>query len=384
MDAGLPYVTGAHSGLPYDLEYSRFSSATLRVLRLLPLHPGPDMSAAAVAALTDLSVGEARDAAECLVQARLIENSPESQERWRFHSPVPSYIQRLSGDSSAQEREKAQDRLLDYYLIAAEAADRQVRSLPPLSASEKFADRSEALAWLDSERSCLLAVVRMAAETGKYDGAKRLPLLMAHYLGFRGLFDDLLAVTTTSLRSARLLDDRIAEGEALTNLGLASWGLRHYHDAVIAHRDAVALFRESGDRQGEGDALNNLGIALHGLGQDNEAAGVHQNAAAIFRDISDLFNEGKALNNLGIALCAMRKFGDAMKSHQGAVAIFRETGREYEEASSLANLGNDFRKLGLLDQAIAAYQKAADIFHETGDHRNELMVLQSLQMNSQA
>ena len=384
MDTGPPCATGDHSGLPYDLEYSRFSARTMRVLRLLPFHPGPDVSAAAVAALTDLPVGEACNAVECLVKARVVENVPGREDRWRIHPSAPSCAQRLPDDSRVQEREQARDRLLDYYLITAEAADRRVRGLPRLSASEEFVDRNEALTWLDSERSCLFAAVRMAADTGRDEAAKRLPLLMAHYLGFRGLFDDLLAVTRTSLRSAQLLGDRIAESEALTNLGLASWGLRRYHDAVIAHRDAVALFRECGDRQGEGDALNNLGIALHGLGQDEEAASVYQNAAAIFRDTGDLFSEGKALNNLGIALCVMQQFGEAVTAHQGAVAIFRETGHEYEEASALANLGNDFRKLGLSDQAIAAYQEAADIFRETGDYRNELMALQSLGMNSQA
>ena len=67
---------------------------------------------------------------------------------------------------------------------------------------------------------------------------------MAYYLGFRGLFDDLLAVTTTSLQAARRLGDRAAEGEALTNLGLALYGLRRFDEAVIAHQDAAAIFRE--------------------------------------------------------------------------------------------------------------------------------------------
>lgn len=382
MEASLPCAPGDNPGLPGDLESGRLSARTVRVLQLLPVHPGPDVSTAAVAALTDLPIREARNALECLVRAQVVETVSTGEERWKIHTPAPSRTQWLSDEFAAEVCEQARDRLLDYYLVKAEAADRMLRELPPVS--EEFADRNEALAWLDAEHSCLVAVVGMAADTGRDEVAKCLPLLMAYYLGFRSLFDDLLAVTTVSLGTARRLYDRTTESEALTNLGLALWGLRRYDEAVIAHREAVALFQEIDDRRGEGDALNNLGIALHGLGQDEEALSVHQNAAAIFRDTGERLGEGKALNNLGLALCSLREFDDAVIAHRGAAEIFRETGYEYEEANALANLGNDFRDLSLSDQAIAAYQEAADIFRQTGDVRNELIVLQSLEMSRQA
>lgn len=381
MDVGLPCTPGDSSGLAYDRARCMLSAPTARVLRLLSAHTGPDVSTAAVAAVTDLPVHEARDVLESLVRVQLVETVSDEGERWRIHASAPSYAQ-VSDELATEVCEQARDRWLDYYLIAVEAADRMLRELPPVS--EEFADRNEALAWLDAERPCLVAVVQMAADTGRTEVAKCLPLLMAYFLGFRGLFDDLLAVTTVALRSARSLGDQIAESAALTNLGLASWGLRRYHEAVIVHREAVALFQESGDRQGEGDALDNLGIALHGLAQDDEAVRVHQNAAAIFRDAGERLGEGKALNNLGLALFSLREFGDAVIAHRDAAEIFRETGHEYEEASALANLGNDLRELDLSDQAIVTYKRAVEIFHEADDRRNELMVLKSLEASRQA
>ena len=104
---------------------------------------------------------------------------------------------------------------------------------------------------------------------------------MAYYLGFRGLFDDLLVVTTTSLQAARRLGDRAAEAEALTNLGLALHGLRRHREAVTAHQDAAAIFVKIGDWRGDGDALDNLGLALHGLYRNDEAVTAHQDAAAV-------------------------------------------------------------------------------------------------------
>jgi tetratricopeptide (TPR) repeat protein len=282
--------------------------------------------------------------------------------------------------SSWPDTEEARDRLLDHYLIEAEAADERLRDLPPTVTPQGFSDRNGALAWLDAERSCLVAAVRMAADTGRDQAAKSLPLLMAYYLGFRGLFDDLLVVTTTSLQAARRLGDRAAEAEALTNLGLALHGLRRYHEAVTAHQDAAAIFREIGDWRGDGDALNNLGLALHGLYRNDEAVTAHQDAAAIFREIGDRYGEGKALNNLGLALHGLRRYHEAVTAHQDAAAIFRQAGHRHDEANARANLGNAWEGLGDSGQAIATYRAAADIFRGTGDHRSELMALQSLDL----
>ena len=282
--------------------------------------------------------------------------------------------------AAADEREQARDQLLEYYLIAAEAADERLRELPTVLAPEEFNDRNGALAWLDAERSCLAAVIRMAADTGRDEAAKSLPLLMAYYLSFRGLFDGLLALSTTSLQAARRLGDRAAESEALTNLGVALHGLRRYDEAVIAHQDAVAIVRQAGDRHAEGEILNNLGLALHGLDRNDEALIAHQDAAAIFRQAGDRHAEGKALNNLGLALHGLDRNDEAVIAHQDAAAIFRQAGQRRDEASALANLGNALQELGLSARAVAAYDTAVDLFRDAGDHRGELMARQSLDL----
>ena len=51
---------------------------------------------------------------------------------------------------------------------------------------------------------------------------------------------------------------------ALTNLGLALQEVRRFEEAITAHQDAAAIFRETGDRHSEGAALNNLGAGPAG------------------------------------------------------------------------------------------------------------------------
>jgi hypothetical protein len=45
---------------------------------------------------------------------------------------------------------------------------------------------------------------------------------------------------------------------ALTNLGGALRQVRRFEEAITAHQDAAAIFRETGDRHREGIALDNL------------------------------------------------------------------------------------------------------------------------------
>ena len=70
---------------------------------------------------------------------------------------------------------------------------------------------------------------------------------------------------------------------ALTNLGLALQEARRFEEAITAHQDAAAIYRETGDRHREGMALTNLGLALREVGRFEEAITAGQDAAAAFR-----------------------------------------------------------------------------------------------------
>jgi hypothetical protein len=71
-----------------------------------------------------------------------------------------------------------------------------------------------------------------------------------------------------------------------------------FEEAISAHQDAAAIFRQTGDRHGEGGPLNNLGLALREVGRFEEAISTHQDAAAICQETDDRYHEGTALENL--------------------------------------------------------------------------------------
>jgi tetratricopeptide (TPR) repeat protein len=419
----LTYDDGSGPGTPsvaaaFELSYRRLEEVPARVFRLLPVNPGPDISTPAAAVLADLPVSKVRKVLAGLARAHLAE-AANVAGRWRMHDLVRLYAQRLPDDhADADGRERACDRLLDYYLRTALAADRHVRALPGMAPPEDFTDRGAALAWLDAERPSLIAAVSMAADTGRDQIALHLPNALVEYFGWRRRFDDWLATINISLGAARRLHDRHAEGITLDHLGSALRHLRRFDEAITMHQNAAAILQETADLHAESSAQFNLGMALrqtrrfdeaitaflkdleicyetddeHGAATTmnslgiclretrrfDEAIAAHQNAAALYRKTNDQRGEGLALNNLGNALSQVRRFDEAITVQQNAAAILRETDDRHNLGMTLMSLGTTQCEIRQFDEAIAAHQDAASIFRETGDQHSEGMALSNL------
>jgi tetratricopeptide (TPR) repeat protein len=379
----LRYDDGTGPSVPsvaaaFELSYRRLEEVPAQVFRLLPVNPGPDVSTDVAAILAGQPVGEARQVLAGLARAHLVEAAPAAG-RWQMHDLLRLYALQLSdAHADADGREQARDRLLGYYLSKAGAADDHLRALTGMAVPGEFTGRDDALAWLDAERTSLVAAVTMAAEGGRDQAALRLPLMLAVYLDWRRRFDDWLATMTVSLNTARRLSDRHSEGTALNSLGVALREVRRFEEAITACQDAAAIFRETGDRHGEGKALTNLGVALREVRRFEEAITADQDAAAIFRETGDRHGEGNALNNLGAALQEVRRFEEAITADQDAATIYRETGDRHGQGIALNNLGAALQEVQRFKEAITAHQDAATIYRETGDRHGQGSALVNL------
>jgi tetratricopeptide (TPR) repeat protein len=379
--AALRYDDGSGVSAPsvaaaFELSYRQLDEDAARMFRLLPADPGPDVSTRAAAELADWPVGRARAVFGRLARAHLVEPAV-GRGRWRMHDLLRLYARQVP-DASPGEREQAVGRLLAWYLLQAQAADKHLRALAGSAVPAEFTGRDDALAWLDAERPNLIAAVTTAATAGRTQEAMALPLNLSEYLHWRRRFDDWLAILAVSRDSARQLSDKGNEAAALNNLGNALVEARRFEDAIRAHQDAAAIFRETGDRHSEGHALNNLGNALDQARRFEEAIRACQDAAAIFRDTGDRHGEGMASNNLGLALAGMRRFEEAISAHQDEAAIFRDTGDRHREGTALNNLGLALAGMRRFEEAISAHQDAAAIHRETGDRHGEGTALNNL------
>ena len=164
-------------GVALRHSYRRLSAAARLVFRRLGLMPGPELTAEAAAALADADTDRVRPLLQQLVAAHLI--APITVGRYTFHDLLRQYArERALADDGEAACAAALDRLYDRYLTLVDAAARRLYPnkvrLPLEVAGSPAASDSAALAWLETERSNLVAAVRYAAEHGPRPAAWRL------------------------------------------------------------------------------------------------------------------------------------------------------------------------------------------------------------------
>jgi len=380
----LRYDDGSGPTMPsvaaaFTLSYNKLDDTAARVFRLLACNPGPNISTEAAAVLGGLPVGDTRAALGNLARAHLIEPAPGTAGRWRMHDLVALYA-RDQADKHADEdgQPEALGRLFNHWLNMAIAADYHLRALPGDTVSSAFAGREQALAWFDAERASLIPGIRLAADTGHDLPAMRLPLLLAEYLEWRGMFDDMTAIGEVGLNVARRIGDRHGEAMALINVGNALARVRRFQEAIGACQDAFTILRETGDRNDEGKALGNLSRILREASRIEGAITVGQTAAAILREVGDRRSEGMALTDLGLALREAQLHAEAITACREAVAIYRGTGDRQREAMTLISLGSILEGADRFHEAIIEHQMAVNIFRQVGDRRGLGMALNHL------
>src|SRR5262249_9437903 len=154
--------------------YRALTPDAARLFRLLGLHPGPDLSAAAAISLAGLPPSAVRPVlAELTGASLLVEHSPG---RYTFHDLLRAYATDLARRiDTDQQRHTATVRTLDHYLHTAYTADRLLYPgrnpiiLPPPAPGvtpQQPGDYQQALDWFTVEHPVLLAVVDQAAATG--------------------------------------------------------------------------------------------------------------------------------------------------------------------------------------------------------------------------
>ena len=133
----------------FDLSYGQLDADQARVFQLLTVNPGPEISAAAVAAMASLDERVARRSLDELERAHLIESGSDDG-RWRMHDLLHAYA---SGCATRTEMSGPCGPLAAG-LLRRDKAHAAARQLDPTAArppDDPFADRVEALAWLDTE-----------------------------------------------------------------------------------------------------------------------------------------------------------------------------------------------------------------------------------------
>ena len=362
----------------FDLSYRRLPAEQARLLRLLALAPGPEVTAEVVAVLDGADRPPVR-VLDALCRAHLVERG-SGRGRWRLHDLVRAFGVRVVKDEEElqEEGEAARERVLTFYCRWAYEADDRLRWLPGAEEPERFGNRAEALAWFDGERAGLVAAVQWAREERFAVTVVGLAEALAEYLDWRRSFDDLITVCGVAGQAAHRVGNRVGEGIALNSLGNALREVGRVEEAIDAHVRARHLFQVFGDSHQEANAWNNLGVALSGIGRREEAIKAHTRARELYRGVGDRQGEAMAWNNLGLALQEAGPAGEAIEAHTRALELYQGIEDRHFEATAWNNLGLALQLADRMGEAIDAHKKALMIYREFKDEYRAGTALQNL------
>jgi tetratricopeptide (TPR) repeat protein len=347
---------------------------------LLGVPDGPDLGVPVVARLLDHTEPETEPLLERLVDAQLLE-SP-SPGRYRLHDLLRLYARdHATRQHPSLDLAAALDRTLHFYVATAwhthallRPGDQRLAKVERRWTRDglQFQDLAGALAWLEAERTNLVAAVgQAAARDNQRAAAVQLAQALFAFLWLRSYWQDCIQINQTALSVAGQVGDRAAEGQATNDLGGVYWLQGHYAEAVASLQESLAVARELGDRYGEGNCLANFGLVHGWQGRDAQAVACLQESLDIFRELGDRRGEGISLDDLGSVHWRGGRDDQAVACHLEALAIHREVGDRHSQGNTLNNLGHVYGRQGRFDQAVACLQESLDVFRELGDPHGE-------------
>ncbi|MEV6594775.1 AfsR/SARP family transcriptional regulator [Streptomyces acidicola] len=370
----------------FGSSYEALSVPATRLFHLLGLHRGPDISAPAAAALAGLPLRETRGLLVELTHAHLLtEHSPG---RYTLHDLLRVHAaERVVAEETPQERNRAVERLLRWYLHTADAARAHLaphrrrvplEALPPGCRPLTFTTHDTAMEWCEGERLNLVAAVHQAATSHLHGLAWRLSTALCGFFHLRGHLHDWLATARTALDAARDAHDQAGQARSLDDVGVVLTMMGRFAEAIDHLQQATALHRELGDTVGRSQALRDLGTTYLRLGRPDKATEYIRRSLALDRTHGNARGEGLALAKLGDAHQRLGRFDEAIDHLEQALTVLRADSDRWGEGITLDILGTVHHRLHRHNSAIEHYHQALDALRDIGNRWDEAHTLSHL------
>jgi tetratricopeptide (TPR) repeat protein len=423
-------IAGDHQAavsMAFGLSYRALPDAARRLFRRLGLPTGTDVSTQAAAQLFSGSVAQTRRLLDLLVEAHLME-CPR-RHRYGFHDLLRLYAKQRADEEEPQvERTAALRRMLDFYVCrtheaVALIAPRALRLNLPEHLTQRAGGTAarptqpgSAEAWLEDERSNLVAAVQDAAAQGEPESAWLLADALRGYFAEHGTGPDWLATAEAGLRAAQQQEDpRVlaalhiglcaahvkfgrtetaveqgehgltaaraagwseAEAEAHTHLAYAHRRAGQLAEAFEHHQQALDLLRGGGSAEDEARCLNDIGNVLWDLGRLEESLEHFRQSLAINRRLGHHRYESVNLDNVGSVLWALGDLRASAQHLTAAVGLARRSGTSpHHRADAIAALARTHRDAGRFDQALELASEAYELVGGSGHRWLESYVL---------
>jgi tetratricopeptide (TPR) repeat protein/transcriptional regulator with XRE-family HTH domain len=387
----LMHVENLSVAAAFDLSYAELTPSPQRLFRRLGLLPGPSFDAYAAAALADTSLDQAHQHLGELYGQHLL--AEPASGRYQLHDLLREHARSLAATGDPADCDAAVERLLDYYLHTALAADHHIPTWDTAYRRRLLADcpgeapdlstLAQAAAWLEAELPNLHAAVGYAAASGRILHAVQIPAAIGGFLRERGHWDQAAALDQTALTAARHADDRPGQAGTLHELGLMRTLTGDYQAAADSLAQAVALYDSVDDRAGQAYALCQQGIVQVWTGDYRTAIASDEQALALARGCGDQRAEACALQTLGYAQQLTGDYAASATNLADALDLYRGLGHRLGQAETLKNLGVLQTVTGDYPAAGASIRQALKIFRDLGDRPYQAWALNDLGMVQQ-
>lgn len=289
--------------------YRSLPDIAKRLFRLFALSQAPDFPGWTAAALLNVSLAEAEQTLELLVDVQLLDlvESPTGRARYRFHDLIRVFAQeRLIATESEQDRLEALGRLFGAWLGLAERAHRSeyggdYTTLHGAAARYRVADDEDddvdtnPLDWLETERGTLVAAVRQAASVGLHEVCWDLALTLVSLFEVKGFYDDWRDTAEVALAAAERADDRLGCAASLYSLGTLNHAQKQLDDAERCFSAALELFRAEDIVHGVALVLRNAALIDRVRGNIPAMLAKFEESLRGMRAVGDLIGEANIL-----------------------------------------------------------------------------------------
>jgi len=370
----------------FGRSYRRLGPAAARLFRLLPLHPGADLTTAAAASLTDSTLPEVRAALLELLRAHLI-SAPDG-ERFSSHVLLAAYARELSDEiDGADDQRAARARLLAHYRHTACAAHRLVQpylspvpsdAVPEGVTVEPVVDSSGALAWFRAEQRTLRTLIERHAEFDAGPAVWPLAITMVPFFRRGGLALEWLGTMRAALESAEHLGDRTGQAHLRRCLAGAHYFLGDHGYARDQLRRSRELFAELGQTVEQAYVHNNLGVVLAATRANAEAEAEFATAERLFRQVDHQRGVAAAIQGVAACRAAAGRYDSARDRYEQAIAIYLSVDDRNGVSGCLLDLGTMWHEAGDSAVAVDYLRRSVALYRQDGNRADEASALLAL------
>lgn len=183
----------------------------------------------------------------------------------------------------------------------------------------------------------------------------------------RGNFEDAERMCLDQLAISRKLNDGRLTAAVNTDLGIATFYLDRFDDAIRFFNEALQLYEKAGSKNKLADAMLNVGNAMSAKGDFAGAITMWSRALEVCRLHGTANQEGHLRNSLGIAYFNLKQLDEALKCYENARDIFKRIESKSGLANAVTNMGEAFLADGKYEHALLHLLDARGMYEEMDD-----------------